>query len=188
MKNETYGALGRYRPRCRLMGAPRATARPQPPRGAVIRCGAGVGLLDPYRSSGCAPVRSTLWPRRRALHRCLRGRLGQRHGHLFAQDAKGTQIAAAYRRLADDQVSDIVTQLLIVYHSLTGGTAQMVQAAATGARSEAAVGLRVLRAAEATVGDVLAAEGYIFATPENLAGMSGQLKDFFDRTYYAALD
>ena len=81
-----------------------------------------------------------------------------------------------------------MTQLLIVYHSLTGGTAQMVQAAATGVRSEATVGLRVLRAAEATVEDVLAAEGYIFATPENLAGMSGQLKDFFDRTYYAALD
>ena len=31
-------------------------------------------------------------------------------------------------------------------------------------------------------------DGYIFATPENLAAMSGQMKDFFDRTYYAALD
>ena len=35
---------------------------------------------------------------------------------------------------------------------------------------------------------MLAADGYVFATPENLAAMSGQLKDFFDRTYYAALD
>jgi len=28
----------------------------------------------------------------------------------------------------------------------------------------------------------------VFASPENLAAMSGQMKDFFDRTYYAALD
>ncbi|HEY4968674.1 MAG TPA: NAD(P)H-dependent oxidoreductase, partial [Steroidobacteraceae bacterium] len=36
--------------------------------------------------------------------------------------------------------------------------------------------------------DVLRADGFIFATPENLAAMSGKMKDFFDRTYYAALD
>ena len=35
---------------------------------------------------------------------------------------------------------------------------------------------------------MLEADGYLFATPENLAAMSGQMKDFFDRTYYAALD
>jgi multimeric flavodoxin WrbA len=78
--------------------------------------------------------------------------------------------------------------LLIVYHTLTGGTLQMAQAAARGAASEPAVRTRLLHASKAGPEDVLAADGYIFATPENLAAISGQLKDFFDRTYYAALD
>ena len=46
----------------------------------------------------------------------------------------------------------------------------------------------MLRAGDAQAADVLGAGGFIFATPENLAAMSGIMKDFFDRTYYAALD
>jgi len=78
--------------------------------------------------------------------------------------------------------------LLVVYHTMTGGTEQMAQAAAEGAREEAGVQVRMLRAHEAQPEDVLAADGYVFATPENLAAMSGLMKDFFDRCYYAALD
>jgi len=78
--------------------------------------------------------------------------------------------------------------LLIVYHSLTGGTRQMADAAAAGAACESDVAVRLLHAAQAGPADVLAAQGYLFATPENLAAMSGQLKDFFDRCYYPVLD
>ena len=78
--------------------------------------------------------------------------------------------------------------LLIVYHSMTGGTLQMAQAAAAGARAEPGLAVSLLRAAEASAEHVLASDGYIFATPENLAGMSGIMKDFFDRTYYAAFE
>jgi multimeric flavodoxin WrbA len=78
--------------------------------------------------------------------------------------------------------------LLIVYHSTTGGTLQMAEAAAAGARAEPTLRISVLRASEAGAADVLEASGFIFATPENLAAMSGQMKDFFDRVYYAALD
>jgi multimeric flavodoxin WrbA len=78
--------------------------------------------------------------------------------------------------------------LLIVYHSMTGGTLQMAQAAADGAACEAGLGVVLRRAHEAQAEDVLLADGYIFATPENLAGMSGMMKDFFDRTYYPALE
>ncbi|HIV70654.1 MAG TPA: NAD(P)H-dependent oxidoreductase [Candidatus Aquabacterium excrementipullorum] len=78
--------------------------------------------------------------------------------------------------------------LLIVYHSMTGGTRQMVEAAREGAAAEEGLAVRLLEAAQAGPDDVLAADGLVFATPENLAAISGRLKDFFDRSYYAALD
>lgn len=79
-------------------------------------------------------------------------------------------------------------KLLIVYHTMTGGTLQMAHAAAGGASREPSVDVRLLQAARAGPDEVLAADGLIFATPENLAAMSGMMKDFFDRSYYAALD
>jgi multimeric flavodoxin WrbA len=78
--------------------------------------------------------------------------------------------------------------LLIVYHSLTGGTRQMAEAAAEGARSEPDIDVRLLAAPDACGDDVLAADGYVFATPENLAALAGKMKDFFDRSYYPVLD
>ena len=78
--------------------------------------------------------------------------------------------------------------ILIVYHSLTGGTRQMADAAARGAKAQADVQVHLLQAREAGPDDVLNADGYIFATPENLAAMAGIMKDFFDRTYYPVLD
>jgi multimeric flavodoxin WrbA len=78
--------------------------------------------------------------------------------------------------------------LLIVFHSMTGGSRQMAQAVARGAATEEAVTVRLMRAAEAGPDDVLQADGYVFVTPENLAAMAGIMKDFFDRTYYAVLE
>lgn len=76
--------------------------------------------------------------------------------------------------------------LLMVFHSMTGGTRQMVQAAARGAEGQG-VRVRLLHASEATPADVLAADGYVFATPETLGAIAGLMKDFFDRSYYPAL-
>jgi len=78
--------------------------------------------------------------------------------------------------------------LLVVYHSMTGGTEQMARAAAEGAAREPEVRVVLRRALDALADDVLEADGYLFATPENLAAIAGLMKDFFDRTYYAALD
>jgi multimeric flavodoxin WrbA len=78
-------------------------------------------------------------------------------------------------------------RLLIVFHSMTGGTRQMAEAAALGARAAGDVAVELKHAAQADAGDLLAADAYLFATPENLAAISGVSKDFFDRTYYPAL-
>lgn len=75
--------------------------------------------------------------------------------------------------------------LLVVWHSRTGGTEQMARAACAAARVECDVAF--LRAEEAQPEDVIAADGYLFAAPENLAALSGAMKEFFDRCYYPVL-
>lgn len=79
-------------------------------------------------------------------------------------------------------------RLLIVWHSKTGGARQMAEAAAAAARGEPEVEVCLLQAADAGADDLLQADGYLFVAPENLAAIAGVMKDFFDRTYYAALD
>lgn len=78
-----------------------------------------------------------------------------------------------------------MAQLLIVYHSRTGGSAQMARAAEAAAQEEVAVAMK--RAGEAGPDDLLGADGYLFCAPENLAALSGVMKDFFDRCYYPVL-
>ncbi|SFM12460.1 flavodoxin family protein [Shimia aestuarii] len=76
-------------------------------------------------------------------------------------------------------------ELLIVYHSRTGGSRQMAEAAFSAALGETPTTLMTADAAKPE--DVLRADGYIFCAPENLATLSGIMKDFFDRCYYPVL-
>jgi multimeric flavodoxin WrbA len=78
-----------------------------------------------------------------------------------------------------------MTQLLIVYHSKTGGSRQMAEAAAVVASEETETVLMTAR--DANPDDLLLANGYIFCGPENLAAIAGIMKDFFDRCYYPVL-
>ena len=75
--------------------------------------------------------------------------------------------------------------LLIIHHARTGAARQMADAAAAGATPE--LPTRLLHAEAATPADLLAADGYLFAAPENLAALSGAMKEFFDRCYYPLL-
>lgn len=94
-------------------------------------------------------------------------------------------------------MSDQATRrtLLLVWHSRTGAARQMAQAAEHGATqavqaldANATVQIIALDAEQCTASDVLAADAFLFCAPENLGSLSGAMKEFFDRTYYAALD
>lgn len=73
-------------------------------------------------------------------------------------------------------------QLLIVWHSRTGAAEAMARAAAA-----AAPNVRLLGAQEVQPRDLEAAAAYLFVCPENLASMSGLMKEMFDRCYYPVL-
>ena len=79
-------------------------------------------------------------------------------------------------------------KLLIVYQSLTGGAAQMAQAAAAGAATETNVAVELVTAPAAGPQLLLESDGYLFVCPENLAAIAGLMKDFFDRCYYPVLE
>lgn len=78
--------------------------------------------------------------------------------------------------------------LLIAWHSRTGASEQLAQAAAQSARREAGEGaVREVRADRVEPDLLLQAAGYLFVCPENLGSMSGVMKDMFDRCYYPLL-
>lgn len=70
---------------------------------------------------------------------------------------------------------------------MTGGSESLAQAARDGAARVQGVAVRILNAVEAGPEDMLAADGYLFVFPENLAAISGGMKSFFDRCYYPCL-
>ena len=77
--------------------------------------------------------------------------------------------------------------LLIVYHTQSGTTSRMAEAVIRGARAPAIDGVevRVRSALDADADDLLWADGFILGTPENFGYMSGAMKYFLDRTFYA---
>lgn len=88
--------------------------------------------------------------------------------------------------LADGSVmisSVLPPWLAIIWHSRTGAAKALAEAIAQGAGETA----RLLPAADASPGELLGASGYVFVCPENLGGMTGMMKEMFDRCYYPLL-
>ncbi len=73
--------------------------------------------------------------------------------------------------------------LLIAWHSRTGTAQGLAAAAARGGGDRALL----LAAEDVEPRNLLAAQGYLFVCPENLATMSGMMKEMFDRCYYPVL-
>jgi len=84
----------------------------------------------------------------------------------------------------------LVPRLLIVHHTPSPATRELLEAVLAGANDPDIEGVEVVArpALAATVPDVLDADGYLFGTPANLGYMSGALKHFFDTVYYPTLD
>ena len=73
--------------------------------------------------------------------------------------------------------------LLIAWHSRTGASEALANSVLDGAGEHAAI----RRALEVSAGDILQASAFVFVCPENLATMSGEMKEMFDRCYYPVL-
>lgn len=78
-------------------------------------------------------------------------------------------------------------QLLIIWHSMTGGSEALARATYDGACRAQGVDVQMVNAADTGAEQLMAADGYLFAFPENLAAISGGMKSFFDRCYYPCL-
>ena len=76
--------------------------------------------------------------------------------------------------------------LLIVYHSQSGATAQLAAAVRAGGLREDGVEVRLLRAWDAGVEDLLDCDALLLGAAENSGSLAGAMKDFLDRTYYPA--
>lgn len=76
-------------------------------------------------------------------------------------------------------------RLLVVHHSPSPSVQLLADAVMAGTRYNGIEGVEVIerQALEATVDDVLSADGYILGTTANFGYISGALKHFFDTTF-----
>lgn len=81
-------------------------------------------------------------------------------------------------------------KLVAIANTPSPNTLSLRQAVVEGARAAAVADLEIieLNPQEATPDIVMASDGLILGTTENLGYMSGLVKDFFDRTYYPCLE
>lgn len=88
-----------------------------------------------------------------------------------------------YNRLALYTNAMAAPHILIAWHSRTGAAEALAKAVHRGAQGATVL----MQAKDVHPEHILAAKAYVFACPENLASMSGEMKEMFDRCYYPVL-
>ncbi len=75
-------------------------------------------------------------------------------------------------------------KILIVYHTLGGNTEAAASVAEKTLQQIPQVQVRMKKASEASLEDLLWCDGLIIGSGDYFSYMAGMLKDFFDRTFY----
>lgn len=95
----------------------------------------------------------------------------------------------------DIDMHSFLATLLIVWHSRTTASQQLALSAAKAAKDvlkemDCAQQVQVLckRAQDVDHALILEADAYLFCAPENLGSLTGEMKAFFDKNYYAVID
>ena len=83
-----------------------------------------------------------------------------------------------------------MARLLVVHHTPSPATQELLESALAGARDDAIEGVEVVvrPALVASVAETMEADGYLLGTPANIGYISGALKHWFDAVYYPCLD
>lgn len=83
-----------------------------------------------------------------------------------------------------------MARLLVVHHTPSPATQELLESVLAGARDDAVEGVEVVvrPALTAAVVEALEADGYLLGTPANIGYVSGALKHFFDTIYYPCLE
>lgn len=83
----------------------------------------------------------------------------------------------------------MAVQLLVVHHTTSPSTQQLLESVLEGTKAEGLQDVEVVvrPALSAGPADVLAADGFLLGTPANIGYLSGAMKYFFDNVYYPCL-
>jgi multimeric flavodoxin WrbA len=83
-----------------------------------------------------------------------------------------------------------MARLLVVHHTPSPATQELLEAALAGAGDEAIEGVEVMLrpALVASAVETMEADGYLLGTPANIGYISGALKHYFDTVYYPCLE